>query len=53
VSKLTQQMSRFARSAQGRKVFAQAKKVTSDPETRRRIDVARRRRAARGRRRSG
>jgi hypothetical protein len=48
VSKLSAQLSKFARSNQGRKLFAQAKKVASDPATRRKIDDARRRLATRG-----
>jgi hypothetical protein len=49
VTKLFGQLSKFARSEQGRKLFAQAKKVSTDPATRRKIDDARRRLATRGR----
>jgi hypothetical protein len=48
VSKLVGRLSKFARTDQGRKLFAQAKKVSSNPDTRRKIDDARRRLATRG-----
>lgn len=43
LNKLTE----FARSAQGRKVTSEAKRLAKDPATRRRIDEARRRLAGR------
>ena len=37
------QVSRFARSPQGKKVFAEAQKLAKDPERRKQLDDARRR----------
>jgi hypothetical protein len=48
VTTLFAQLSTFARSDQGRQLYAQAKKVTADPDTRRKIDDAWRRLATRG-----
>jgi hypothetical protein len=45
------QLSRFARSAQGRRVAEEAKRLARDPATRKRIDEARRRVMSQGGRR--
>jgi hypothetical protein len=44
---LLSRIATFARSPQGRKLAAQAKKVATDPETKRKIEDARRRLAKR------
>lgn len=43
------QVTKFARSPQGRKAVAEAKRLASDPKTKRQIDDARRRLTGRGR----
>jgi hypothetical protein len=42
------QVSRFARSPQGKKVFAEAQKLAKDPERRKQLDDARKRLMSRG-----
>jgi hypothetical protein len=44
-----EQVTKFARSPQGRRVATEAKRLAKDPETRRRIDEARKRLVARKR----
>jgi hypothetical protein len=46
-TRFLQQVTKFARSPQGRRVAEEAKRLAKDPETRRRIDEARRRLVAR------
>jgi hypothetical protein len=43
------QVSKFARSPQGRKALTEAKRLAKDPKTRRQIDDVRRRLATKGR----
>jgi hypothetical protein len=47
-TRFLRQIADFARSPQGRKVATEAKRLASDPGTRRRIDEARRRLMKRG-----
>jgi hypothetical protein len=46
-TRFLQEVTKFARSPQGRRVATEAKRLAKDPETRRRIDEARRRLVAR------
>jgi len=46
---LLSRLSRFARSPQGRKAVDQAKRVARDPNTKRKIEDARKRLSTRGR----
>jgi hypothetical protein len=48
-SPFLKQIAKFARSPEGRKVAEEAKRLASDPATRKRIDDARRRLMSRGR----
>jgi hypothetical protein len=47
-TRFLQQIAKFARSPQGRKVAEEAKRLAKDPATRRRIEDARRRVMKRG-----
>jgi hypothetical protein len=47
-TRFLRQLADFARSPQGRRVATEAKRLASDPGTRRRIDEARRRLMRRG-----
>jgi hypothetical protein len=48
-TRFLQQISKFARGPEGRRVAEEAKRLAKDPRTRRRIDEARKRVIGRGR----
>ena len=48
MASLMSRAAKFARSPQGKRIFAEAQKLAKDPERRRQLDDARRRLTSRG-----